>query len=132
MSMVTTRGRFSIIKKCVEKKTGRDVAAKLVTKKLIERQGVETEYNTLQSLQHPNLIEALDVFNTSGSHVIIMELWVSVARIREMGKSLGIRSLWGWEKVRFSEILSLCTQVQNQEFLKGGGGGVRVPEKASL
>ena len=68
------RGRFSVVKKCAHVQTGREVAVKFITKKLCNKETVETEYNTLQSLQHAQLIVALDLYETPYNFIIVLEL----------------------------------------------------------
>jgi triple functional domain protein len=68
------RGRFSIVKKVLQVGTDHAVAAKAVSRRLVSAEGVETEFNTLQSLQHPALPHVLDLFATPTSHVLLLEL----------------------------------------------------------
>ncbi|CAH3018961.1 unnamed protein product [Porites evermanni] len=68
------RGRFSVVKKCVEKTTGREFAAKLVKKRMVGKEDVEDEIHLLRRLKHPNLSSFIDVFDTPKNYVIIIEL----------------------------------------------------------
>ena len=73
-SLILYRGRFSVVKKCVEKTTGREFAAKLVKKRMVGKEDVEDEIHLLRRLKHPNLSGFIDVFDTPKNYVIIIEL----------------------------------------------------------
>ena len=68
------RGRFALVKKLSQKCSGQEVAGKFVKKRLVTKEMIETEYNTLQSLQHDNLMRVLDLYETQSDLVIIMQL----------------------------------------------------------
>ncbi|XP_077867222.1 triple functional domain protein-like [Saccoglossus kowalevskii] len=68
------RGRFSFVRKCVQLTTGRDVAAKLISKKLTTVDRVENEIAILRSLQHPHICEYYDAFDTAMNLILILEL----------------------------------------------------------
>lgn len=68
------RGRFSVVKKCVEKTTGNEYAAKLVKKRMVAKEDVEDEIHLLRKLKHPNLSSFIDAFDTPKNYVIIVEL----------------------------------------------------------
>lgn len=70
------RGRFSLIKKCVHRMSGQEVAAKMVSKRLMSRADAAVECNVLLGLQHSALVQPLSLYETSTSHVIILPLWV--------------------------------------------------------
>ncbi|KAK3082713.1 hypothetical protein FSP39_003330 [Pinctada imbricata] len=67
------RGRFSVVKKCVQKCSGQDVAAKCLNKRQFEREIVELEFNTALSLQHHNLPQMFDLYDNASSLIILME-----------------------------------------------------------
>uniref|UniRef100_A0A1A7WC41 non-specific serine/threonine protein kinase n=3 Tax=Iconisemion striatum TaxID=60296 RepID=A0A1A7WC41_9TELE len=74
-------GQFAIVKRCKEKSTGTQFAAKFIKKRhsLISRRGVkreeiEREVKILQQLQHPNIVELHDVFENRTDVVLILEL----------------------------------------------------------
>ena len=50
-----SRGRFSIVKKCIHKATRKDVAVKFVSKKMKKKEQAAHEAALLQHLQHPQL-----------------------------------------------------------------------------
>uniref|UniRef100_H9GAI0 Trio Rho guanine nucleotide exchange factor n=3 Tax=Anolis carolinensis TaxID=28377 RepID=H9GAI0_ANOCA len=68
------RGRFSVIKRCDQKGTKREVAAKFVNKKLMKRDQVTHELGIMQNLQHPQLVSLLDTFETSTSYILVLEM----------------------------------------------------------
>ncbi|RMX44252.1 hypothetical protein pdam_00005282 [Pocillopora damicornis] len=68
------RGRFSVVKKSVEKATGQEYAAKLVKKRMVGKEEVEDEIYLLRRLKHPNLSGFIDAFDTTKNFVIIVEL----------------------------------------------------------
>jgi serine/threonine protein kinase len=69
-----SRGRFAVVKKCIQRSCGRDVAAKCVNKKLVKRHDVEQEFMMSQTLQHLHLINCFDIYETSTNFIIIQEL----------------------------------------------------------
>ncbi|XP_070187688.1 kalirin-like [Littorina saxatilis] len=68
------KGRFGIVRRCVQKCSGQELAAKLIARRMVRREAVEIEFNTLQSLQHPHLAQVYDLYETSNAHIIIMQL----------------------------------------------------------
>uniref|UniRef100_A0A8D2KT44 non-specific serine/threonine protein kinase n=1 Tax=Varanus komodoensis TaxID=61221 RepID=A0A8D2KT44_VARKO len=70
------RGRFSVIKRCDQKGTKREVAAKFINKKLMKRDQVTHELGIMQNLQHPQLVGLLDTFETSTSYILVLEMCV--------------------------------------------------------
>ena len=62
------------MKKCVEKTTGKEFAAKLVKKRMVGKEDVEDEIHLLRRLKHPNLSSFIDVFDSPKNYVIIIEL----------------------------------------------------------
>ncbi|XP_059801136.1 triple functional domain protein-like isoform X4 [Hypanus sabinus] len=68
------RGRFSVVKRCDQKGTKEEVAAKFINKKMMKRDQVIHELGIMQSLQHPQLISLLDIYETSSSYIVILEL----------------------------------------------------------
>ncbi|RXM31484.1 hypothetical protein EOD39_6925 [Acipenser ruthenus] len=82
------RGRFSVVKKCDQKGTKRAVAAKHVNKKLMKRDQVTHELSIMQHLQHPQIIGLLDIFETSASYVLVLEM-------ADQGRLLDYIVSWG-------------------------------------
>jgi serine/threonine protein kinase len=73
-------GSTSTCHRCIEKTSGSHHACKIIDKGLIEErfQGMmdqfHTEIDALRSLNHPNIIQLLDVYITEEKIFIIMEL----------------------------------------------------------
>ncbi|KAG9489665.1 death-associated protein kinase 2 isoform X2 [Eleutherodactylus coqui] len=74
-------GQFAIVKKCKEKKTGTDYAAKFIKKRQsrasrrgVTREEIEREVNILRDIQHPNIITLQDVYENKTDVVLILEL----------------------------------------------------------
>uniref|UniRef100_A0A3Q2Z4L4 Protein kinase domain-containing protein n=1 Tax=Hippocampus comes TaxID=109280 RepID=A0A3Q2Z4L4_HIPCM len=57
-------GRFSVVKRCDHRATKRPVAVKQVNKKLMRRDLVTQEVNLLHRLQHPNIVNLVDTYET--------------------------------------------------------------------
>lgn len=77
LSILYSRGRFSVVKKCDQKGTKRAVATKFVNKKLMKRDQVTHELGVMQNLQHPQLIGLLDTFETSTNYILVLEMCVN-------------------------------------------------------
>ena len=69
-----SRGRFSVVHRCVHKQTSVTVAAKCVSKRLQDRESVETEYNTLNTLKHHSIYTASKLYETPQHYTIIMQM----------------------------------------------------------
>ncbi|XP_036431946.1 death-associated protein kinase 2 isoform X1 [Colossoma macropomum] len=74
-------GQFAIVKRCKEKSTGVEYAAKYIKKRQsrasrrgVRREEIEREVNILQQLQHPNIISLHDVYENRTDVVLILEL----------------------------------------------------------
>ncbi|CAM9324578.1 unnamed protein product [Lampetra fluviatilis] len=68
------RGRFSVVRRCLQKGSPREVAAKFVSKKLKRKEQVAHEAAVLRNLQHPQLPSLLDTYETPSSFVLVLEL----------------------------------------------------------
>uniref|UniRef100_A0A6Q2XF23 non-specific serine/threonine protein kinase n=1 Tax=Esox lucius TaxID=8010 RepID=A0A6Q2XF23_ESOLU len=68
------RGRFSVVKCCDQKSTKRQVAVKLVNKKLMKRDQVTQELGLLQRVQHTHLVTLLDTYETPSSYALVLEM----------------------------------------------------------
>lgn len=83
------RGQYAVVKRCREKTTGKEFAAKFVRKR---RKGkdcraevwheVEVLNATNYPHQHPQIITLYDVFETRSEVILILELWVFLCRSR--------------------------------------------------
>ena len=63
-----------MVKKLSQKCSGQEVVGKCVKKRLVTKEMIETEYNTLQSLQHDSLVQVFDLYETQSDLVIVMQL----------------------------------------------------------
>ncbi|XP_036100379.1 death-associated protein kinase 2 isoform X2 [Molossus molossus] len=74
-------GQFAIVKKCREKSTGLEYAAKFIKKRQsrasrrgVCREEIEREVSILRQVLHPNIITLHDVFENRTDVVLILEL----------------------------------------------------------
>ncbi|XP_050929314.1 LOW QUALITY PROTEIN: death-associated protein kinase 2 [Lates calcarifer] len=74
-------GQFAIVKRCTEKSTGTEFAAKFIKKRQsrasrrgVKREEIEREVGILQELQHSNVIALHDVYENRTDVVLILEL----------------------------------------------------------
>ncbi|NWY44964.1 DAPK3 kinase, partial [Sylvia atricapilla] len=74
-------GQFAIVRKCREKKTGLEYAAKFIKKRRlsssrrgVSREEIEREVDILREIQHPNIITLHDIFENKTDVVLILEL----------------------------------------------------------
>ncbi|KAF8765239.1 Calcium/calmodulin-dependent protein kinase like protein [Argiope bruennichi] len=71
------KGAFSIVRRCVQKNTGLEFAAKIInTKKLSARdfQKLEREARICRKLNHPNIVRLHDSIQEEGYHYLIFDL----------------------------------------------------------
>ena len=70
------KGKFGLVKLGVHKESGREVAVKIINKKLVgpvDVQQVKSEIDILKIAKHPNIIKLYDVFENEKFIYIIME-----------------------------------------------------------
>ncbi|XP_056137590.1 death-associated protein kinase 2 isoform X1 [Lampris incognitus] len=74
-------GQFAIVKRCTEKSTGLEFAAKFIKKRQsrasrrgVRREEIEREVDILQQIQHPNIVTLHDVYENRTDVVLILEL----------------------------------------------------------
>ncbi|XP_066491028.1 death-associated protein kinase 2 isoform X1 [Tiliqua scincoides] len=74
-------GQFAIVKKCREKSTGVEYAAKFIKKRQsrasrrgVRREEIEREVNILQQILHANIIKLHDIYENKTDVVLILEL----------------------------------------------------------
>uniref|UniRef100_A0A8C6RUZ7 non-specific serine/threonine protein kinase n=1 Tax=Nannospalax galili TaxID=1026970 RepID=A0A8C6RUZ7_NANGA len=74
-------GQFAIVRKCRQKTTGREYAAKFIKKRRlsssrrgVSREEIEREVSILREIRHPNIITLHDVFENKTDVVLILEL----------------------------------------------------------
>ncbi|EZA53095.1 Calcium/calmodulin-dependent protein kinase type II subunit beta, partial [Ooceraea biroi] len=71
------RGAFSVVRRCVQKSTGHEFAAKIInTKKLSNRdfQKLEREARICRKLQHPNIVRLHDSIQEENFHYLVFDL----------------------------------------------------------
>jgi len=71
------KGAFSIVRRCVQKSTGLEFAAKIInTKKLSARdfQKLEREARICRKLQHPNIVRLHDSIQEESFHYLVFDL----------------------------------------------------------
>ncbi|KAI5739606.1 hypothetical protein M8J77_021362 [Diaphorina citri] len=71
------RGAFSVVRRCVQKATGLEFAAKIInTKKLSARdfQKLEREARICRKLQHPNIVRLHDSIQEENYHYLVFDL----------------------------------------------------------
>ncbi|XP_038412348.1 obscurin isoform X14 [Canis lupus familiaris] len=68
------RGRFSVVRQCQEKASGRALAAKIIPYRLEDRPDVLREYEALKSLRHPHLAQLQAAYLSPRHLVLILEL----------------------------------------------------------
>lgn len=71
------KGAFSIVRRCVQKSTGLEFAAKIInTKKLSSRdhQKLEREARICRLLKHPNIVRLHDSIQDEGFHYLVFDL----------------------------------------------------------
>jgi calcium/calmodulin-dependent protein kinase I len=73
---VIGKGAFSVVKKCVHKKTGKEYAVKVVFKKRAadKKDMIETEVNIFKQVDHPNVIKMHEMFDTKNRLYLVCEL----------------------------------------------------------
>lgn len=74
-------GQFAIVRKCQQKGTGIEYAAKFIKKRRlpssrrgVSREEIEREVSILREIRHPNIITLHDVFENKTDVVLILEL----------------------------------------------------------
>ena len=68
------RGRFSVVRQCQEKASGRVLAAKIVPYHAADRAAVLREYEALKGLRHPHLAQLQAAYLSPRHLVLILEL----------------------------------------------------------
>lgn len=69
-----TRGRFSVVRQCREKASGRVLAAKIVPYRPEDRTAVLREYEALKGLRHPHLAQLQAAYLSPRHLVLVLEL----------------------------------------------------------
>lgn len=68
------RGRFSVVRQCREKASGRALAAKIVPYRPEDKTAVLREYEALKRLHHPHLAQLHAAYLSPRHLVLILEL----------------------------------------------------------
>eukprot|EP01007_Sphenomonas_quadrangularis_P000961 NODE_182_length_1900_cov_85.023231_g137_i0.p1 GENE.NODE_182_length_1900_cov_85.023231_g137_i0~~NODE_182_length_1900_cov_85.023231_g137_i0.p1 ORF type:complete len:331 (+),score=59.30 NODE_182_length_1900_cov_85.023231_g137_i0:60-1052(+) len=70
------RGSFSSVRRATHKKTGQDVAVKIIDKNSIDVKvdSLKTEVKILMNVKHPNIVDLMDVFEDDTHVYLVMEL----------------------------------------------------------
>ncbi|XP_043549663.1 kalirin isoform X4 [Chiloscyllium plagiosum] len=68
------RGRFSVVKKCIQKSTKREVAVKFISKKMKKKDQVAHEAAILLNLQHPQFPAICDTYEFPSGYILVLEL----------------------------------------------------------
>lgn len=74
---VLGKGKFGIVKLATHKKTGKEVAIKIVSKTEMSPEDLELQRNEIEILkvcQHPNIIRLLDIFENETEIYLVMEI----------------------------------------------------------
>lgn len=74
-------GQFAVVKKCREKSTGLQYAAKFIKKRRtkssrrgVSREDIEREVSILKEIRHPNVITLHEVYENKTDVILILEL----------------------------------------------------------
>ncbi|XP_052674047.1 kalirin-like isoform X2 [Crassostrea angulata] len=76
------RGRFAVVKKCLQKCSNQYVSVKYLNRRQTRKEEVEMEFNILHLLQHENLVQLYDLYETASNLLIVME-FLEVGRLFE-------------------------------------------------
>lgn len=71
------KGSFATVKKCKNRATGERFAVKVVSKKKMKEEdmiSMQTEIDILKSVDHPNVVKLVDVFEDERFWCLVMEL----------------------------------------------------------
>jgi len=76
LKKVIGRGAFSVVKEGIRKASGKKYAIKCISKKLIDKKELsllEREIDIMKKLQHPNIIQLMEVIDTSDTLYLVLE-----------------------------------------------------------
>uniref|UniRef100_UPI003AAE5F69 kalirin n=1 Tax=Centroberyx gerrardi TaxID=166262 RepID=UPI003AAE5F69 len=68
------RGRFSVVRKCLNKTTKKEVAVKFVSKKMQKKEQVAHEADILRHVQNHQLVALQDTYESPASLMLVLEL----------------------------------------------------------
>lgn len=73
---LTIRGAFSVVKQGIRKASGKKYAIKCITKKLLDKKELsllEREIDIMKKLQHPHIIQLMEVVDTPETLFLVLE-----------------------------------------------------------
>lgn len=76
MKKVIGRGAFSVVREGIRKATGKKYAIKCISKNLIDKKELallEREIDIMKKLQHPNIIQLMEVIDTPDTLYLVLE-----------------------------------------------------------
>jgi len=76
LGKIIGRGAFSVVKIGIRKSNGKKYAIKCISKKLIDKKELtllEREIDIMQKLQHPNIIQLVEVVDTADTLYLVLE-----------------------------------------------------------
>jgi len=76
LGKVIGRGAFSVVKEGIRKASGKRYAVKCISKKLIEKKELlllEREIDIMKKLQHPHIIQLMEVIDTTDTLYLVLE-----------------------------------------------------------
>ncbi|KAK7913704.1 hypothetical protein WMY93_013915 [Mugilogobius chulae] len=68
------RGRFSVVRKCLNKSTKKEVAVKFVSKKMLKKEQVAHEADILRQVQNHQVVVLLDAYESPSFLMLVLEL----------------------------------------------------------
>jgi len=76
LGKIIGRGAFSVVKEGIRKASGKKYAIKCISKKLIDKKELsllEREIDIMKKLQHPNIIQLMEVIDTPDTLFLVLE-----------------------------------------------------------
>lgn len=98
------RGRFAVVKKCLQKCSNQYVSVKYLNRRQTRKEEVEMEFNILHLLQHENLVQLYDLYETASNLLIVMELWVNTFQCKKIFQVKNKWCIFIQKTLRFFEI----------------------------
>uniref|UniRef100_A0A8C9VFA4 non-specific serine/threonine protein kinase n=1 Tax=Scleropages formosus TaxID=113540 RepID=A0A8C9VFA4_SCLFO len=68
------RGRFSVVRRCLNKSTKKEVAVKYISKKMRRKEQVSQEAELLRHVQHPQLPALWGAYESGSSFMLVLDL----------------------------------------------------------
>jgi serine/threonine protein kinase len=72
------QGHFAVVKKCIEKNTGKEYAVKIITKQKLKKKDLDLiihEKNYMKLIKNPNIVSLIDDFEDEKYIYLIMEYY---------------------------------------------------------